>query len=204
MVGWTLSEKGSSDRRSSGMKKRVAWGITGSGDRILQTVEEMIRIKEAYGDSLDIRVYISKAGDQVVKYYRLFNDLEANFDKIWVEVNANAPFLAGQLQVGKFEFLLIAPGTSNTVAKIALRLADTLLTNAAIMAQKAYVPLYIMPSDFQEGTTITRLPDGRDLRLRILPVDVEHVRRLEAMEGTFILRDIGEISRTFEKHFGKP
>ncbi|HOT06386.1 MAG TPA: archaeoflavoprotein AfpA [Methanotrichaceae archaeon] len=186
------------------MKKRVAWGITGSGDRILQTVEEMIRIKEAYGDSLDIRVYISKAGDQVVKYYRLFNDLEANFDKIWVEVNANAPFLAGQLQVGKFEFLLIAPGTSNTVAKIALRLADTLLTNAAIMAQKAYVPLYIMPSDFQEGTTITRLPDGRDLRLRILPVDVEHVRRLEAMEGTFILRDIGEISRTFEKHFGKP
>jgi archaeoflavoprotein AfpA len=183
-------------------RKRVAWGISGSGDRLPDTVEAMKAIKAKYDDLVDIRVYISKAGDQVVKYYKLFNDLEATFDKIWVEANANVPFLAGQLQVGKFELMLIAPATSNTVAKISLRLADTLLTNAAIMAQKAFVPLYIMPSDFQEGVTTTKLPDGRDLKLQIRKEDVEHVQKLQNMEGTFILKDVKEISMVFQKHFG--
>lgn len=185
-------------------KPKVAWGITGSGDRLPEIVEMMKNVQEMYRDAVDIRVYISRAGDQVIKYYKLFNELEASFDKIWVEANANAPFLAGQLQLGKFVFLIIAPATSNTVAKISLRLADTLLTNAAIMAQKAYVPLYIMPSDYEEGVTTTKLPDGRDLRLRIRREDVEHVKRLEAMEGTFILRRVDEIPAVFEKHFGRP
>lgn len=185
-------------------KPKVAWGITGSGDRLPEIVEMMKNVQERYRDAVDIRVYISRAGDQVIKYYKLFNELEASFDKIWVEANANAPFLAGQLQLGKFVFLIIAPATSNTVAKISLRLADTLLTNAAIMAQKAYVPLYIMPSDYEEGVTTTKLPDGRDLRLRIRREDVEHVKRLEAMEGTFVLRRVEEIPAVFEKHFGRP
>jgi len=185
-------------------KPKVAWGITGSGDRLPEIVDMMKNVQEIYRDAVDIRVYISRAGDQVIKYYKLFNDLEASFDKIWVEANANAPFLAGQLQLGKFVFLIIAPATSNTVAKISLRLADTLLTNAAIMAQKAYVPLYIMPSDYEEGVTTTKLPDGRDLKLRIRREDVEHVKRLEAMEGTFVLRRVDEIPSVFEKHFGKP
>ncbi|WP_424758501.1 archaeoflavoprotein AfpA [Methanothrix sp.] len=185
-------------------KPKVAWGITGSGDRLPEIVDMMKNVQDIYRDAVDIRVYISRAGDQVIKYYKLFNELEANFDKIWVEANANAPFLAGQLQLGKFVFLIIAPATSNTVAKISLRLADTLLTNAAIMAQKAYVPLYIMPSDYEEGVTTTRLPDGRDLKLRIRREDVEHVRRLEAMEGTFVLRRVDEIPAVFEKHFGRP
>ncbi len=187
----------------SDRKAKVAWGITGSGDRLPEIVDMMKKVQKRYRETVDIRVYISRAGDQVIKYYKLFNELEANFDKIWVEANANAPFLAGQLQLGKFEFLLIAPATSNTVAKISLRLADTLLTNAAIMAQKAYVPLYIMPSDYEEGITVTKLPDGRDLRLRIRREDVEHVDRLEAMEGTFILRRVDEIPAVFEKHFGR-
>jgi len=183
--------------------RRVAWGISGSGDRLPPTVEMMKRMSEEYADVVDIRVYISKAGDQVVKYYKLFNDLEASFDKIWVEANANSPFLAGQLQMGKFHLLLIAPATSNTVSKISLRLADTLLTNAAIMAQKASVPLYIMPSDLREGKTVTVLPDGRELTLKIRREDVEHVEKLEAMDDTFILKGVDDIPGVFSKHFGK-
>jgi len=88
-------------------KRKVAWGITGSGDRLVETVEVMKEIKRQYQNEVDIIVYLSKAGDQVVKYYRLSNDLEENFDRIRVEVNPNSPFLAGQLQLGKFEFLLM-------------------------------------------------------------------------------------------------
>ena len=182
--------------------KRIVWGITGSGDRIRDTVDVMKEMKDKYEDRVDIRVYVSKAGDQVVKYYKLLPELEIDFDKIWVEANANAPFLAGQVQMGKFEFMLIAPATSNTVAKISLRIADTMLTNAAIMSQKALVPLYIMPSDFKEGEVITKLPNGKDLKLVIRKEDVEHVQKLAAMEGVSMLERTEDIPPVFKKYFG--
>lgn len=189
---------------SEGKKKRVAWGITGSGDRLSETVETMIKVKEDYGGEVDIRVYLSKAGDQVVKYYRLSDVLKREFGKVWVEVNSNSPFLAGQLQSGKFEFLLIAPATSNTVAKIAMGMADSLLSNSAIMALKAFVPVYVMPSDYREGVVVTKLPDGRDLKLRIRKEDVEHVKKLMQMDGVFVLEKPEDIPSVFEKHFGSP
>ena len=190
------------EMKESKKRKRIVWGITGSGDRIRETVDVMKEMKEKYEDRVDIRVYVSKAGDQVVKYYKLLPELEIDFDKIWVEANANAPFLAGQIQMGKFEFMLIAPATSNTVAKISLRIADTMLTNAAIMSQKALVPLYIMPSDFKAGEVITKLPNGKDLKLVIRKEDVEHVQKLAAMEGVSMLERTEDIPPVFEKYFG--
>jgi len=83
----------------------------------------------------------------VAKWYRLFESLKENFHKLQVESGPNSPFLAGELQIGKFKFLLIAPATSNTVAKIAAGICDTLLSNSAIMAGKAFLPVYVMPTD---------------------------------------------------------
>lgn len=182
-------------------KRKVAWGITGSGDRLVETVEIMKQIKKQYQNEVDIIVYLSKAGDQVVKYYRLADDLKENFDRVWVEINPNSPFLAGQLQLGKFEFLLIAPATSNTVAKISMGIADCLLCNAAIMGLKAFVPFYIMPSDYEEGMIVTKLPNGRDMKLRIRKEDVEHVKKLAGMEDVFILEKPEEIHQVFKKRF---
>ena len=62
-------------------------GITGSGDRIVETVDVMKELQKRYDDVMEIRVFVSKAGEQVIKYYKLFNDLEKNFDKVWVEIN---------------------------------------------------------------------------------------------------------------------
>jgi len=183
-------------------KKKVVWGISGSGDRIRETTAVMMEMNKKYEDRVDIRVYVSKAGDQVLKYYKLFPEMEVDFDKIWVEINANAPFLAGQIQMGQYDFMLIAPATSNTVAKISLRIADTMLTNAAIMSQKVWLPLYIMPSDLKEGEVITTLPNGKDLKLIIRKEDVEHVEKLAAMEGITILERPEDIPAIFEKHFG--
>jgi len=73
--------------------KRVAWCITGSGDRIAEIVGVMEEMKKSYSD-VDIRTYLSKAGEQVMKYYRLFERVKEEFE-VRVEVNANSPFLAG-------------------------------------------------------------------------------------------------------------
>ena len=186
--------------KKKGERRKIAWGITGSGEKIAETVAIMREMKEKYAEEFDIRVYISKAGDQVLKYYNLSNMLETFFDKTWTEINSNAPFLAGQIQLKEFEFLLIAPTTSNTVAKISLRIADTLLTNAAIMGQKTSTPIYIMPTDFREGIVTTKLPNGENLDINITKQDAYHVRNLESMRNTFVFENPDEILSIFEKH----
>lgn len=193
-----VMEKREEKRRK---KRRIAWGITGSGDRLVETVEVMKEVKKRYQNEVDIIVYLSKAGDQVIKHYRLANDLRESFERLWVEINPNSPFLAGQLQTGKFELLLIAPATSNTVAKISMGIADSLLSNAAIMSLKAFFPVYIMPSDYKEGVIVTKLPNGRDLKLRIRKEDVEHVKKLAGMDDMFMLGNPEEIFQVFKKHF---
>ena len=182
-------------------KRRVAWGITGSGDRLKKTVTVMKQICKEYENEVRITVYLSKAGSQVVRFYNLFSGLKNVFPKIREEVNSNIPSLALQLQSDKIDFLLIAPATSNTVAKISTGIADTLLTNAAIMALKAFIPVYVMPCDYQEGTTVTQLPDGTNMKIRIRKEDVAHTKKLAEMDGVTILETPKEIPQVFKKHF---
>jgi archaeoflavoprotein AfpA len=181
-----------------GKSLRVAWGITGAGDRIEEIFEIMKKLNES--EDVEIYVYLSKAGEQVVKFYRLYNRLKESFDKVYVEKNANSPFLAGQIQSGKFDFLIIAPSTANTTAKISQGIADTLLTNSALMALKAYIPVYILPTDYKVGDVKTKLPDGSMLTIRVREEDVAHVERLKRMDGVQILEDPSEIPSIFEKH----
>jgi archaeoflavoprotein AfpA len=182
-------------------KRRVAWGITGSGDRLHEVFNIMKQIKIQQQNNVRITVYLSKAGNLVVKYYHMFKSLQEQFEKTRIEVNSNIPTLAVQLQSGKIEFLLIAPATSNTVAKIANGISDTLLTNATIMALKAFIPVYILPCDYKEGITITLLPDGKDMKIRVRKEDVEYVKKLSVMDGIFILENPEEIYQVFNKHF---
>ncbi len=182
-------------------KPKIAWGVTGSGDRLEEIVDAMKRAKNSYQDCVDVRVYLSKAGEQVTKWYKLFDGLEQNFGKVYVEAGPNSPFLAGDLQLGKFKFLLIAPATSNTVAKIASGIADSLLSNSAIMALKGFTPVYVLPSDYREGTMETRLPDGRSLKVKVRREDAENSQRLASMDGLSVIENPEQILEVFKKHF---
>jgi len=48
---------------------------------------------------------------------------------------------------------------------------------------------------------VTKLPDGRDMKLRIRKEDVEHVKKLAGMDDVFILEKPEEIRQVFKKHF---
>jgi archaeoflavoprotein AfpA len=182
-------------------KIKVAWGITGAGDKIAEFIEVMKKIQKEYADAVEIQVFLSKAADQVLKYYRLEDDLRQNFSKVRVEVNSNAPFLAAWMQMRKYEFLLIAPATSNTVAKLANGIGDTMLTNAAIMSLKAFVPVYVAPTDYKEGTVYTKLPNGKEMKLRVRKEEAEQVKKLERMEDVHVLEGPQKIREPFQKHF---
>jgi len=185
-------------------KRKVAWGITGAGDRIAEFLQVMEQLKKEYESTVEIQVFLSKAGETVLKSYNLESQLKQNFPKVRVEVNANSPFLAAWLQNHKYEFLLIAPASSNTVAKIANCIGDTMITNAASMSLKAFVPVYIVPVDYEEKTLITKLPNGKDMKLRVRKEDAEQVRKLERMEDMHVLENPGKIHEVFKKWFKQP
>jgi archaeoflavoprotein AfpA len=183
-------------------KRKVAWGLSGAGDKIAEIIEVMKGVKKEYENAVDMHVFLSKAAETVMKFYGLEEDLRKSFQKVYVELNSNSPFLAAWMQMHKYEFLLIAPGSSNTVAKIALGIGDTMLTNAASMSLKAFVPVYIVPTDYEEKTVYTKLPNGEDMKLRIRKEDVDNVRRLKLMEDVYVLEDPQKIPDVFKKWFG--
>ena len=178
---------------------RIAWGLTGSGDKFRETFEIMRKLKMDHGDELKVDLYLSRAAEQVSMFYKLNNELKDGFDKYFVEKNANTPFISGMLQTGKYDLLLIAPVTGNTVAKIAVGIADTLISNAAIQAVKGFVPVYIMPVDFSEGVITTTLPNGDILTLRVRKEDADNVRKLEKMEGFHVFENPEEITSLINK-----
>lgn len=180
------------------MTFRIAWGITGCGDYLKESIDIMKELAREY--DLEIRVYLSQAGETVVKWYKLFNDLKSSFPMTFVEKNPNVPFLVGDLQLGKYEFLLIMPSTSNTAVKIATGISDTLLSNAAAQAMKAKVPVYIFPVDQKRGEVTTNLPDGKKLTLTMRDVDIEAVDKLRKMPGITVMGHPDEIRGIIKKH----
>ena len=184
-------------------KRKVAWGITGAGDKIDEFIQVMQQVKEEHEATVEIHVYLSKAAEIVLKFYNLETTLKQSFEKVQVEVNSNTPFLAAWMQNRKYEFLLIAPATSNTVAKMANGIGDTMITNAAIMSLKAFVPVYIVPTDYREGVVYTKLPNGKEMKLRVRKEEVEQVKKLESMEGVHVLEGPQKIPSVFKELFGK-
>lgn len=178
-------------------KRKVAWGITGAGDKITEILEIMKDLKKQSENTIEIHVFLSKAADTMLKFYRLEDELKKNFPKVQVELNSNSPFLAAWLQSGKYEFLLIAPASSNTVAKITCGIGDTMLTNAAIMSLKAYRPVYILPTDYKESIVTTKLPNGKEMRLRVRKEEADQVRKLEKMDDVHILENPQNMKETF-------
>ncbi|MFX1317995.1 MAG: archaeoflavoprotein AfpA [Promethearchaeota archaeon] len=173
------------------MPLKFAWAITGAGDYMTESVQVMKEIVEEYG--AEILIFLSKAGMQVIKWYKLTNDLEAISSKIRTEIDANTPFIAGPLQKGTHKFIVVMPATANTVAKLAYGIADTLITNAVAQAMKTAVPIYIYPVDQKPGTVTTVLPSGDKMELMTRDIDLENVEKLRAMKGITILSHPSEI-----------
>ncbi|AIJ05998.1 archaeoflavoprotein [Methanocaldococcus bathoardescens] len=177
---------------------KIAWGITGCGDKLPEVVEIMKKLKNKY--NLDVDIYLSKSAKIVVKWYKLWEVLEDEFYDLRVEVNANAPFLVGKLQTGKYDLFLVAPATANTTAKIAYGIADTLITNSVAQAMKAKVPVYIFPPDNKKGKIETILPGNKKLTLYMRDVDVENVEKIRRMEGIEVLDKPEDIEKVILKH----
>jgi len=177
---------------------RIVWGITGSGDYIEEIIDNMIELLSE--DDLRITVIVSKAGEQVLRWYKLWEKLNGSFGKVKKESNANVPFIAGPLQVGKYDLLVVAPLTANSTAKIAYGIADTLITNAVAQTLKGNTPVLVYPVDQSTEPVTTIGPNGIEFTITPRDVDLENVHRLKEMKGLTVLSAPSQIVQVIRGH----
>jgi archaeoflavoprotein AfpA len=170
---------------------RIAWGITGAGDYLVESMSVMKRVRRDL--RAEVTVLLSQSGELVVKWYRLWDDLRSSFDKVRVEKGPNAPFVAGPLQLGHYALLFVSPATGNTVAKIAYGIADSLITNCVAQTIKGGTPVYIYPADQRPGSQLTQGPSGEQITITTRRIDLENTERLRRMEGITVLSRPSEI-----------
>jgi dihydromethanopterin reductase (acceptor) len=145
------------------MVLQVAWVITGAGHFLEETFNVMYQLTK--NNKIKVTTILSPAGEQVVRMYGLWNKLNlisnGNYlEEILVEKIKDPGFSnSGRFIFGIYELLIVSPATGNTVAKIAYGIADTYATNAVAQAQKADIPVYVIPTDQKEGYVTTTLPN---------------------------------------------
>jgi flavoprotein len=133
--------------------------------------------------------------------YGVLDRVQRISTRIFVNKLASAPEVGG-LARGRYKVVVISPATANTVAKIVVGIADTVVTNAVAQAQKAGTPIIVVPTDQVIGPLQTWLPDeenehnggtldrakyGERIQISIRKIDAENVDRLKRMDGMTVL-----------------
>lgn len=183
------------------MTFKLMWGMTGTGYLIEESIALMKKLQEK--NDIEITVMLSKEGAVVVKWYKQWEYLNEVIKKVRVENTPNNPFLAGPLQIGKYDMFIVCPVSANSVAKIVYGIADTLVTNCIAQTIKGGISVYLLPSDQHLEPIVTSKPDGSPLILKIRDIELENVKRLKKMEGIKVLSDFSEIEPLIMENIGK-
>lgn len=138
---------------------KILWCITGAGQFLSEVYEFMGNIN----GKKKITVAFSRAGFEVSQMYGLFSKIKKNSIEIILEdeQGASSPAI-GRLPKKEYDFVVIAPCTANTTAKIAYGIADSLVSNIAAQALKSGIPVYILPTDAKKIQK-TRIPINIDI-----------------------------------------
>ena len=125
--------------------------------------------------------------------YGLANRLQAPNLRVYKETRASSPLVV-RLFSGAYHVLIIAPATSNTVAKFACGISDTLVTNLFAQAGKSQVPVIVFPTDLAPEMDTTG-PHGDSIKVYPRPIDLENTARLRTMPGVTVVESVEEIIR---------
>lgn len=166
---------------SNNPEKRLAWGITGSGHYLRETIEIM-------NDLENVDVFLSAAGDEVLKQY----GYKLNVDRVYKDKTASSIPVEFFYQ-GHYHTLVISPATSNTIAKMAYGISDTLVTNLYAQAGKTHVPSIVFACDTDEELD-SEAPRENIVRVYPRQIDLDNVERLKKFEVTTVVEDMQDLS----------
>ena len=163
---------------------RLAWAITGSGHYIEECLNFVLTL-----DNVDL--YLSQAAEEVIKMYG-FNLTEIREKMpVYRDKAASSPPV-GLFYSGYYHTFVMAPATSNTVAKCVLGIADSLVSNLFAQAGKCRVPSIVYPCDIAPEMETTA-PKGKMVMVYPRQIDLEATDKLATIEYTRIVKSVDEL-----------
>ncbi|WP_238524781.1 HisA/HisF-related TIM barrel protein [Halanaerobium hydrogeniformans] len=175
---------------------KIAWCITGAGHLLAESIEEIANLKNKY-NNLEIDIYLSKAGFEVLKIYKLFNKLEELGCEIQKDSAASSPIM-GRLYKGHYDLLVSSPTTSNTVAKFVHGISDTLVSNFLAHAGKSKIPILLLPTDTEEELVSAAPNKMVDVYPR--EIDIKNTDRLKGIDKLEIISDLEEVEQWLKNY----
>jgi dihydromethanopterin reductase (acceptor) len=161
---------------------RWGWALTGSG----HFFKECLRM---VGELNEVDLFVSKAASEVVRMYRQELKLPKNA-RVFRDTTASAAPV-GLFYYGVYHTLILAPATSNTVAKCVFGISDTLVTNVFAQAGKCRVPVIAFACDTAPELE-TEAPKGM---VKVYPrdIDLQNTARLKSFDETDVVESLEEL-----------
>jgi flavoprotein len=167
-------------------EKRIAWAITGAG----HTLEECAEVLLQHGG---VDVFLSRAAEEVLRMYGLDARLNVPDVRIYRQIHTSSP-LTGRFSKGTYSVLVVAPATSNSVAKFVHGISDSLVTNLFAQAGKSRVPIVVYPTDL--GPEVDSLgPDREAVKVYPRAIDMENTEKLKAFAGVRVIDSVEALVR---------
>ncbi|MGI9403257.1 MAG: flavoprotein [Hyphomicrobium sp.] len=166
---------------------RFGWALTGSGHFFKECLAIMRELP-------DLDVFVSRAATEVVCMYRQDLALPPSA-RIYKDKTASAAPV-GNFYYGVYHTLIVAPATSNTVAKCVYGISDNLATNVFAQAGKCRVPTIVFACDTAPELD-TEAPKGV---VKVYPrrIDLENTERLKSFEDTIVVESMAELEAAVE------
>ena len=167
---------------------RWGWALTGSGHFFKECLAMIAGLEH-------VDLFVSRAAAEVVRMYKQELRLPKSA-RIFRDTAASAPPVGG-FYYGVYHTLVVAPATSNTVAKCVFGISDTLVTNVFAQAGKCRVPTIVFACDTAPELE-TEAPKGM---VKVFPrrIDLENTDRLRSFESTEVVESLDALGSTLAR-----
>lgn len=163
---------------------RLAWAVTGSGHYIEECMEFLLTLN-------NVDLYLSQAGEEVLKMYGIdLKDIKTKMP-VYRDKAASAPPV-GLFYSGHYHTFVMAPTTSNTIAKCVLGIADSLVTNLYSQAGKCRVPSIVYPCDIAPEMETTA-PRGKKVMVYPRKIDLDATAQIKTFEYTSVVESVEDL-----------
>lgn len=175
---------------------RIAWGLTGSGHYLKESLAIALAINEKHPGLIDF--YLSKAAAEVLHMYTLSVTELRKRARVFRDQTASAAPV-GLFYHGHYHTVVIGPATSNTVAKFIAGISDTLITNIFAQAGKQRIPTIVFACD-TEPIVETESP-SEWVTLYPRRIDLENTERLKTFEHITVVSTVAGLQASLEARF---
>ncbi|MGA7348747.1 MAG: flavoprotein [Pseudolabrys sp.] len=159
---------------------RWGWALTGSGHFFKECLDIM-------GELDEVDLFVTRAAGEVIRMYR--QALPKSM-RVFRDTTASAAPV-GAFYYGIYHTLVLAPATSNTVAKCVYGISDTLATNVFAQAGKCRVFSIVFACDTAPELE-TEAPKGM---VKVYPrqIDLENTARLKSFNDVNVVENLDEL-----------